>query len=99
MEKVLKELPASNWSAYQIILISVLGLLMLWVLQRSGWDLSYAIPLAISALSCWMSFRSARKKTKEATTERERLDVNWQLSEITLAVGAVLAMCLNSLKH
>ncbi len=97
MKKELKVFPASRWPIVQNIMMLIIGLVMFWVFQRSGWNLLTAISLLTSAMFCWTFYRSVKRKSLEATTAKERLDANWPLME--LAVISLLGLCLTLLQH
>jgi ribose/xylose/arabinose/galactoside ABC-type transport system permease subunit len=99
MEKVLKVFPVSRWPIVQNLMLGIIGLAMFLVFKRSGWDLSTAISLATSGLFCFTFYRGVQRKSREATTAKERLDANWPLMELTIAVVSVLVLCLTILKH
>ena len=97
MEKVVKVFPASRWPMIQNLMLSIIGLVMFLVLKRSGWDVSTGISLATSAVFCCTFFRGVQRRSREATTAKERLDANWRLMEFTVAVVSVLVVCLTLL--
>ncbi len=99
MEKVLKVFPASRWPMVQDITIFLIGLFMFWVFERSGWNVIAAVALLSSATFCWSFYRGVRRQSQEATTDKERLDANWPLMQLAMAVISVLSLCLMILKH
>lgn len=94
MDKVLKMFPARSWSLVQGITLGIVGLVMLLVLEQSHWSPGAAILLIISARSCWSVYRSTQRQSQRATTDAERLQANWQLLELAMAVIAVLSLCI-----
>jgi ABC-type polysaccharide/polyol phosphate export permease len=72
---------------------------MFWVFQRSGWSVIAAFALLTSATFCWSFYRDVRRQSQEATTDKERLDANWPLMQLAVAVISVLGLCLMILKH
>ena len=99
MEKVLKVFPASRWPIVQNMMIFLIGLVMFWVFERSGWSVIAAFPLLTSATFCWSFYRGVQRQSREATTDKERLDANWPLMQLAMAVISVLGLCLMILKH
>ncbi|WP_035353856.1 hypothetical protein [Edaphobacter aggregans] len=94
MEKVLKVFPASRWPLVQGVSLTLIGIAMLLVFAQSHWNLIAAIMLVISARSCWSVYRGVQRQSQRATTDEERLDANWQLMQLMLAVVSVLSLCI-----
>src|ERR1700704_5672939 len=100
MEKrVLKVFPASRWPIVQNLFLGFIGLAMLLVFKQSRWDLSTGISLATSGLFCWTFYRGVQRKSREATTDKERLDANWPLMELSVAVVSLLGLCISILRR
>jgi ABC-type polysaccharide/polyol phosphate export permease len=99
MKKELKVFPASRWPIVQNMMMLIIGLAMFLVFQRSGWNLLTAISLLTSAMFCWTFYRGVKRKILEATTAKERLDANWPLMELSMAVISLLGLCLTLLQH
>jgi len=94
MEKAVKVFAASNWPYVQVGALVIIGLEMLLVIQQSGWSLAAASLLAVSASACWSIYQSVKQQSLRATTDRERLDANWQLLQLMIAVLSVLSLCI-----
>jgi hypothetical protein len=98
MEKVLKRFDASNWPIVQVLFLSINVLGMLLVFQQSGWGLNVGMSLVLPLMFTWFSYREVRRLSREATTDKGRLDANWQFLQFTITVVAVLGLCISILR-
>jgi hypothetical protein len=98
MEKVLKTFPASRWPSVQVGSMAIIGLFMFLVFAQSRWSLIAALMLILSWRACLSVYKEVRKQTHKATTDAERLDANWLLMQMTVAIISLLSLCIMLLR-